>query len=91
MRMWFVYILRCLDGSFYTGITTDVDRRIKIHRSNKGSKYVARRGVDKVLYTLLVDSKQEAAQIEYRVKQLEKFDKLAFFREHASRHYSAFD
>ncbi len=88
--MWFVYILRCLDGTFYTGITTDVDRRVETHKSKKGSKYVARRGVDKVLYTLRVESKQEAAQIEYRVKQLEKFDKLAFFRTHANLNYSAF-
>lgn len=89
--MWFVYILRCLDGSFYTGITTDVDRRIQTHKDKKGSKYVARKGVDKVLYTLCVDSKQEASQIEYRVKQLEKFDKLAFFRQHPQCNYSAFD
>ena len=89
--MWFVYILRCRDGTFYTGITTDVEQRVKTHRSGKGSKYVAARGVDKILYTLRVESKQEAARIEYAVKQLEKFDKLIFFREHSHLEYSAFD
>ena len=37
--MWYLYILQCGDGSLYTGITTDVEKRLEAHRSGKGAKY----------------------------------------------------
>ena len=43
-KTWFAYILRCGDGSLYTGITTDVDARLEAHRSGKGAKYTRGRG-----------------------------------------------
>ena len=44
MKKWYVYILECQDGSFYTGVTNDVDARMKAHAEGKGSKYVYRKG-----------------------------------------------
>ena len=41
---WSVYILECGDGTFYTGITTDIDKRLKLHLAGKGAKYTRGRG-----------------------------------------------
>ncbi|HIF72023.1 MAG TPA: hypothetical protein EYQ61_05670 [Dehalococcoidia bacterium] len=46
---WYVYILECSDGSFYTGATNDVERRMKQHKEGKGSKYVYQKGFRKLL------------------------------------------
>ena len=43
-KTWWVYILRCGDGTFYTGVTTDVLARLETHRSGKGAKYTRSRG-----------------------------------------------
>ena len=42
--IWYLYILRCKDGTLYTGITTDVEKRLEAHRSGKGAKYTRGRG-----------------------------------------------
>jgi len=76
---WFVYILECLDGSFYTGVTNDIDKRMKIHASGKGSKYVARRGFKELLRKKVCGSKSEACKEEYRIKKLPKSEKLGNF------------
>lgn len=83
--MWFVYILECRDDSLYTGITTDVERRMKQHKSGKGSKYVRRKGFSRVLHSIIADSKSEALKIEYKIKQLERNDKITFFMQHENR------
>ncbi len=49
-EQWTVYILRCKDGSLYTGITKDIERRVKQHNDGKGSKYTQSRGPVKVVY-----------------------------------------
>ena len=48
--MWYVYILRCGDGTFYTGSTDDVERRLAVHRSRKGAKYTRGRGPLELVY-----------------------------------------
>jgi len=48
--MWFVYILRCEDGSFYTGTTNDLGRRFHEHKDKKGGKYTKKHKVDEILY-----------------------------------------
>lgn len=89
--MWFVYLLECKDGTLYTGITTDVERRVEMHRNCKGSKYVAARGVRKLLFALSGFSHSQAARLEHRIKQLEPYEKLSFFSVHDQLCYSAFD
>lgn len=68
--MWHLYIIRCGDGSLYTGIATDVDRRLAMHRSGKGAKYLRGRGPLILVYQTRIGSKALALQIERRVKAL---------------------
>ena len=74
---WYLYILRCGDGSLYTGITTDIDRRMEEHRSGKGAKYTRGRGPLTLVYTETAASKSEALKREHAIKQLSRGEKLA--------------
>ncbi|MFH1237838.1 MAG: GIY-YIG nuclease family protein [archaeon] len=78
-KLWFIYILECQDGSFYTGITTDVEKRMKVHVEGKGSKYVHRKKFKKLLKTKECSSRSEAQRAECQIKQLNKWDKLDWF------------
>ncbi|MCK5449848.1 GIY-YIG nuclease family protein [Candidatus Pacearchaeota archaeon] len=78
-KSWFVYILECQDGSFYTGITTDIEKRMKIHAEGKGSKYVRNKHLKKLLKTKKCLSRSEAQKAEYQIKKLDKRDKLNWF------------
>lgn len=80
--MWFVYVLECRDNSFYTGITTDLDKRMDVHESGRGSKYVARKGFKRLLYAIEAENRSRASKLEYRIKQLQRHEKLEFFRAH---------
>jgi len=74
--MWYIYILECSDGTLYTGITTDVNRRLSEHNSGKGAKYTrVRRPV--ILRALFeAKNRSEASKEEYRIKQLNRTEKL---------------
>lgn len=74
---WTVYILECADGSLYTGITNDLDRRMRAHASGRGAKYTKRRGPFTVRYTELLDSKGAALQREAAIKSLDRTAKTA--------------
>lgn len=80
MSDWFVYILECMDGSFYTGISNNVSNRMKVHASGCGSKYVKKKGFKQLLYSFKCNSRGEAARFEYEIKKLGKFAKLDWFR-----------
>jgi len=75
--MWFVYIIECSDSTLYTGITNDVIKRLKRHNEGKGAKYTKGRGPVKLLKTFKFETKSEAAKEEYRIKQLNRRQKLA--------------
>jgi len=79
-KKWFVYILECSDGSFYTGVTNDVEKRMETHKSGKGSKYVHRKGFGKLLISKECESKSDACKFEYQIKQLPREEKLDWFR-----------
>jgi len=79
MKSWYVYLVECLDNSYYTGITNDLDKRMLTHKSGKGSKYVKIKGFDKLLNFKQCKNKSEALKIEYKIKQLSRKEKLAFF------------
>ena len=72
---WHVYILLCGDGSYYTGITTDVQRRLETHKNGKGAKYTRGRGPLSLLYVETLANKSEALKREYMIKQLNKKNK----------------
>ena len=80
-KQWNVYIIECQDGSFYTGVTNDVDARIKAHAEGKGSKYVYNKGFKKLLRTKACKNKSDACKCEYEIKQLPRNKKLDWFDE----------
>ena len=73
---WYVYILRCGDGSLYTGITDDVPRRLEAHRAGKGAKYTRGRGPLELAYTESVPDKSAALRREIAIKKLSRAKKL---------------
>lgn len=72
---WKLYILRCGDGSLYTGITTDVEKRLEVHRSGKGAKYTRGRGPLEVVYTEECGDHSAALKRELEVKALPREEK----------------
>jgi len=72
---WYVYILRCGDGTLYTGITGDVGRRLEAHRSGRGAKYTRGRGPLELVYTEEVSDKSAALRREYQIKRLRREEK----------------
>jgi putative endonuclease len=76
---WTLYILECADQTLYTGITTDVERRLKEHNSGKGAKYTRARLPVRMVYEQKFDSRSAASKEEYRIKQLSREDKLKLF------------
>jgi len=76
MKKWFVYIVKCADNSFYTGITINVSRRILEHNtSKKGAKYTrSRRPVELVKFWEF-ESRSAASKEEYRIKKLSRKEK----------------
>lgn len=79
MKTWFVYILECNDGSFYTGISNDVERRMKMHANGKGSKYVFKKGFKRLLFTKPCENRSHATKVENKIKKLSRDKKLEWF------------
>jgi len=77
MRDWYLYIVRCRDGTLYTGITTDIDRRIAEHSGggNAGSKYLKGRAPLILMFQKRLGSRRLASKIENRVKKLSRAKK----------------
>ena len=74
--MNYVYILECSDGTFYTGWTNDLEKRIKMHSNGSGAKYTRGRGPVKLVYFEVFNTKEEAMKREYQIKKLTKQQKL---------------
>lgn len=72
---WYVYILRCGDGTLYTGITDDVERRLAAHRAGKGAKYTRGRGPLELVYTQEQPDKSAALRRELAIKKLPRCQK----------------
>lgn len=75
-KQWFVYILRCADGTLYTGMTDDVTRRVEVHNSGKGAKYTRGRTPVEAVYTEECESYSAALKREYAIKHLSRQEKL---------------
>ena len=73
---WKLYILRCGDGSLYTGITTDVEKRLEVHRSGKGAKYTRGRGPLELVYHEECGSHSDALKRELEIKALPREEKI---------------
>lgn len=77
MKSWCVYILRCGDGTLYTGATDDFPRRLEQHRSGKGAKYTRGRGPLEPVYLEACEDMSAALKREYAIKRLSRQEKLA--------------
>ena len=74
---WFLYVVQCSDGSLYTGVTTDIERRIREHNGSKrGAKYTCSRRPVKLVYVKDCRDRSEALREEYRFKSLSRKEKL---------------
>lgn len=78
--MWYLYILRCGDGSLYTGITTDVPRRLEAHRQGKGAKYTRGRTPLTLCHQEKCGTHSEALKRELAVKALTRAEKEALIQ-----------
>ncbi len=74
-KSWYVYILRCGDGSLYTGIAVDVQARLQMHCCGKGAKYTRGRGPLEVVYTESCADHSDALKRELQIKALSKEEK----------------
>lgn len=71
-----VYILKCSDGTLYTGWTDDLEKRLAAHNAGKGAKYTRGRGPVELVYQESFSSKSEAMKREYAVKKLPRDEKM---------------
>ena len=72
---WIVYILRCADESFYTGITNNISRRVKMHEQGKASKYTRSHGPVRLVYQEVLGGRSRALVREYELKRLPRLKK----------------
>jgi len=77
LSMYFVYILECADGSLYTGITTNLERRFEEHKSGKGGNYTRSRKVKKMVHSEKHPNRSEASKREAEIKKLSAEKKRA--------------
>ena len=80
--VWYLYILRCGDGTLYTGITTDVEKRLEAHRAGKGAKYTRGRSPLEMVYRETCGSHSDALKRESAVKKLTREQKEQLIREY---------
>ena len=73
---WHVYIIECSDGTLYTGITNDLDRRITAHNDGLGAKYTKSRRPVRLRYSEPAADRKNASQREYAIKSLRKAEKM---------------
>lgn len=76
---WYVYLVECLDGSLYTGVSNDVFKRMSKHSSGKGSKYIRAKGFSRLVYHKLCLNKSDACKKEYHIKRLSRDEKIKWF------------
>ncbi len=77
MEHWFVYILRCADGTLYTGVTLDLDRRCRQHNAGTASRYTRSRLPTKLIYREQQNGRGAALKREFAIKRLTRPEKMA--------------
>jgi len=81
--LWVVYILKCADGSLYTGVTNNLKKRVLAHQEGKGAKYTKGRLPLKVIYHEKLPNRSEALKREIVIKQLNRLEKLKLISDKA--------
>jgi len=80
---WLVYIIQCNDGSLYTGVTTNLERRVAEHQGDtRGAKYFNGRNPERVVYTETGHTRSSACQREAAIKSLSRPQKLKLLKKH---------
>lgn len=74
--MDFTYIVRCSDGTLYTGWTNDLDKRVKAHNEGKGAKYTRSRRPVSLAYFECFETKEQAMRREYEIKRFTREEKM---------------
>jgi len=74
--MYFIYLLQCLDGTLYTGITTDLKRRLAEHKRGTGGNYTRAHGAREIVYSEKARNRSEAQKREAEIKSLTRREKL---------------
>lgn len=77
---WYVYILECGDGTYYTGMTDDLQRRFAQHQNGTGAKYTRGRGPLKIVYWETVATRGDALRREYAIKHMTRVEKIALMQ-----------
>ena len=83
MKPWYLYIVECSDGTFYTGITTDIKKRIDAHNSGRGAKYTRGRGPVKLMHLRRYTDRSAASKSEHKIKKLKRGKKLRIINDFA--------
>ena len=78
--IWHVYIIECVDGSLYTGITNDLGKRIAVHNEGRGAKYTKSRRPVQLRYSEPAVDRKNASQREYVIKSLCRAEKLQLIK-----------
>lgn len=78
--MNYTYIVRCADGTLYTGWTNDLEKRIKAHNEGTGAKYTCSRRPVELVYSEEHESREEAMSREYHIKRLTRQQKLELIK-----------
>ncbi|MGL4451943.1 MAG: GIY-YIG nuclease family protein [Sarcina sp.] len=74
--MNYIYILKCADGTLYTGWTNNLEKRVITHNKGKGAKYTRARLPVELVYSEVFESKVDAQKREYAIKKLKRSEKL---------------
>jgi putative endonuclease len=85
LMRWFVYILRCGDGTLYAGMTNDLEKRLEAHRCGKGARYTRGRGPLEVVHVERKRTRSAALKREAALKRLDRRAKLALLDSAGSR------
>lgn len=81
MSEYWVYILECTDGTFYTGIATDVERRFEQHQEGTGAKYTRAHGAKRIVYTENCGNRSNASKKEAAIKKFTRQQKIALIEQ----------
>jgi len=73
---YYVYIILCTDGSFYTGYTKNIDKRLRMHENGKGARYTRMHKPQRIAYLELFDMRAQAMKREKQIKKLTHQQKL---------------
>ena len=85
MSQYWVYVVRCSDGSLYTGVTIDLPRRLAQHNAGFASKYTRSRRPVRLAYSERVEGRGTALKREFEIKRLSRSAKLLLCKSHATR------